>query len=58
MMTRRVLSASSPSAKGTFIGGCNDGPEAWMGALPNLASGKVAEMLKAGAYIRSILSST
>ena len=32
--------------KGKFVGGCNDGPESWMGALPLLNSGKLEEMLK------------
>lgn len=31
--------------KGKFIGGCNDGPEDWMGTMPLLKSGKLAEML-------------
>eukprot|EP00227_Mantoniella_beaufortii_P013750 CAMPEP_0197582586 /NCGR_PEP_ID=MMETSP1326-20131121/5760_1 /TAXON_ID=1155430 /ORGANISM="Genus nov. species nov., Strain RCC2288" /LENGTH=104 /DNA_ID=CAMNT_0043146691 /DNA_START=66 /DNA_END=380 /DNA_ORIENTATION=+ len=33
--------------KGKFVGGCNDGPEPGMGALPLLASGKLAQMLAA-----------
>lgn len=33
---------------GTFIGGCNDGPEAWMGTLPLLNSGKLKQMLDTG----------
>ena len=32
--------------KGTFVGGCNDGPESWMGIKKCLASGKVTELLK------------
>ena len=31
--------------KGTFVGGCNDGPEPWMGLLPMLESGKLREMI-------------
>ncbi|KAK3282340.1 hypothetical protein CYMTET_9898 [Cymbomonas tetramitiformis] len=31
--------------KGKFIGGCNDGPEEWMGTMPLLKSGKLAAML-------------
>jgi len=38
---------SMPSAwvKGTYIGGCNDGVEAWHGVKPLLASGKLQQML-------------
>jgi len=32
--------------KGQFIGGCNDGPESWMGVKPCIASGKIEELLK------------
>lgn len=32
--------------KGTFIGGCNDGPENWMGLSKCLQSGKVQELLQ------------
>jgi len=41
--------ASVPSAwvKGTYIGGCNDGPEDWMGVVPMVRSGKLSEMLSA-----------
>jgi glutaredoxin 3 len=41
--------ASVPSAwvKGTYIGGCNDGPEDWMGVVPMVRSGKLDEMLSA-----------
>jgi glutaredoxin 3 len=40
--------SSVPSVwvKGTFIGGCNDGPENWMGLAPCLKSGKFQELLK------------
>ena len=30
-----------------YIGGCNDGPESWMGTLPNLTNGKLHGWLKA-----------
>jgi ASC-1-like (ASCH) protein/glutaredoxin len=30
-----------------YIGACNDGPERWMGTLPNLAKGKVQGWIKA-----------
>lgn len=32
--------------KGNFIGGCNDGPEDWMGLTKCLKSGKFDELLK------------
>mmetsp|Transcript_28732 Transcript_28732/g.39706 ORF Transcript_28732/g.39706 Transcript_28732/m.39706 type:complete len:110 (+) Transcript_28732:77-406(+) len=32
--------------RGEFIGGANDGPESWMGTLPLLKSGKLAEMIE------------
>lgn len=40
---------SVPSAwiRGKYIGGCNDGPENWMGVIPCINSGKIAEMLAA-----------
>jgi len=40
-------SSSVPSVfvKGTFIGGCNDGPEDWMGVNRCLQSGKIKELL-------------
>ena len=31
--------------KGKFVGGCNDGPESWMGALKLLSNGGLREML-------------
>tara|TARA_B110000977_G_scaffold131133_1_gene167122 strand:+ start:22713 stop:23033 length:321 start_codon:yes stop_codon:yes gene_type:complete len=31
--------------RGKFVGGCNDGPEPWMGALKLLNNGKLKEML-------------
>jgi glutaredoxin 3 len=39
--------SSVPSiwVKGTFVGGCNDGPESWMGLTKVLKSGKFAELL-------------
>ena len=30
-----------------YIGGCNDGPERWMGTIPNLTNGKLQGWLKA-----------
>mmetsp|Transcript_125200 Transcript_125200/g.220458 ORF Transcript_125200/g.220458 Transcript_125200/m.220458 type:complete len:216 (+) Transcript_125200:511-1158(+) len=38
---------SMPSAwlKGTYIGGCNDGYEPWMGVKPMIAKGTLQEML-------------
>jgi glutaredoxin 3 len=32
--------------KGTFVGGCNDGPEPWMGALKLLNNGELRKMLE------------
>jgi glutaredoxin len=29
-----------------FVGGCNDGPESWMGAIPNLKKGKLQRWVK------------
>jgi glutaredoxin len=42
---------SMPSAwvKGTYVGGCNDGVEAWHGVKPMIASGKLHQML--GGYM-------
>ena len=31
--------------KGQYVGGCNDGPESWMGVVPMLRSGKLKELL-------------
>lgn len=33
-------------AKGKYIGGCNDGPEEWMGVKPLVASGELENKLK------------
>ena len=33
---------------GKYIGGCNDGPEGWMGIIPMLRSGKLKELMAAG----------
>lgn len=33
--------------KGTFIGGCNDGPEDWMGLSKCIRTGKFEELLQA-----------
>ena len=40
--------ASVPSCwvAGRFVGGCNDGPKAWMGIAPMLKSGKLRRMLE------------
>mmetsp|Transcript_123901 Transcript_123901/g.214475 ORF Transcript_123901/g.214475 Transcript_123901/m.214475 type:complete len:183 (+) Transcript_123901:66-614(+) len=45
--TTGKTSAPSVWIKGTYVGGCNDGTEAWHGVLPMLKSGKFTEMLKA-----------
>ena len=41
-------SSSVPSIwiKGKFVGGCNDGPEAWMGISKILKNKKMDELLK------------
>ena len=31
---------------GVYVGGCNDGPEKWMGIKPMIRSGKLAELLE------------
>jgi glutaredoxin len=40
-------SSSVPSiwVKGKYVGGCNDGPESWMGIKKILANGKLEELL-------------
>eukprot|EP00940_MAST-03C_sp_MAST-3C-sp2_P003516 g3516.t1 len=40
---------SVPSAwvRGKYIGGCNDGPEEWMGVIPCIQTGRLSEMLAA-----------
>jgi glutaredoxin len=40
-----VGSIPSIWVKGKFVGGCNDGPEAWMGIKKMIKSGKLNEML-------------
>eukprot|EP01062_Namystynia_karyoxenos_P014148 TRINITY_DN15099_c0_g1_i2.p1 TRINITY_DN15099_c0_g1~~TRINITY_DN15099_c0_g1_i2.p1 ORF type:complete len:155 (+),score=29.80 TRINITY_DN15099_c0_g1_i2:67-465(+) len=32
-------------AAGRYIGGCNDGPEEWMGVKPCIRSGRISELL-------------
>ncbi len=32
--------------KGKFVGGCNDGPQDWMGIKKIIAAGKLEEYLK------------
>lgn len=48
-LLERTGKSSVPSVwvKGTYIGGCNDGPEDWMGVNPCLQSGKLKELLNA-----------
>lgn len=29
-----------------YIGGCNDGPESWMGTIPNIKNGNVRSWVK------------
>jgi len=46
-LKERTGKTSAPSVwiKGTYVGGCNDGTEAWHGVKPMLASGKFTQML-------------
>jgi|TARA_B110000977_G_scaffold68367_1_gene92762 glutaredoxin 3 len=41
----KATSVPAVFVKGKFVGGCNDGPEPWMGALKLLANGGLQEML-------------
>lgn len=50
---RSALSSSTGSTsvpsiwvKGKFVGGCNDGPEPWMGIRKLINNGKLTEMLQ------------
>jgi glutaredoxin 3 len=45
---KRTGKTSVPSTwiKGQYVGGCNDGPEDWMGVVPMLKSGKFKELLE------------
>jgi glutaredoxin-related protein len=47
LKAHQMRSVPAVFVKGKFVGGCNDGPEPWMGALPLLASGKLEEMIAA-----------
>ena len=47
--THRHSSVPAVFVKGKFVGGCNDGPEPWMGILPSLNDGKLAQWLRDGA---------
>merc|ERR1712039_488755 len=46
-LEERTGKASAPSVwiRGTYVGGCNDGTEAWHGVKPMLASGRLKQML-------------
>mmetsp|Transcript_19782 Transcript_19782/g.37745 ORF Transcript_19782/g.37745 Transcript_19782/m.37745 type:complete len:105 (+) Transcript_19782:88-402(+) len=46
-ITKKHKHRSVPAVfvKCQFVGGCNDGPEPWMGTMPLLKSGKLAAML-------------
>ena len=41
-------SSSVPSIwlKGKYVGGCNDGPESWMGIRKLINNGKISDYLK------------
>ena len=47
--THRHSSVPAVFVKGKFVGGCNDGPVPWMGILPSLNDGKLAQWLRDGA---------
>ena len=47
--THKQRSVPAVFVKGKFVGGCNDGPEPWMGVLPLLNSGKLTEWIRNGA---------
>lgn len=44
-LTNRT-SVPSIWVKGTYVGGCNDGPQEWMGITKMIKNGKLAEMMK------------
>lgn len=48
VLKQRTGKSSAPSVwiKSTYIGGCNDGTEPWMGVKPMLRNGKFQGMLK------------
>ena len=41
----KVSSVPSIWVKGIYVGGCNDGPQSWMGIKKMIASGKLNELL-------------
>ena len=45
LKTHKQRSVPAVFVKGKFVGGCNDGPEPWMGALKLLSNGGLREML-------------
>ena len=47
-LTQLTTQSSVPSIwiKGVFIGGCNDGPESWMGLTQCIRTGKFDELIK------------
>ena len=47
-MTAGKRSVPQGFVMGQHIGGCNDGPEGWMGVMPNLQSGAIAKALEEG----------
>ena len=40
-----VTTVPSIWVKGTYVGGCKDGPESWMGINKCIKSGKLEELL-------------
>jgi len=51
-MTSGKRSVPQGFVMGQHIGGCNDGPEGWMGVIPNLQSGAIAKALEEGKPIK------
>ena len=49
VLQRLTGQESVPSVwvKGKFVGGCNDGPESWMGITKLLGNGELEKMLRA-----------
>ena len=50
ILRQMTESGSVPNVwvKGKFVGGCNDGPESWMGVKKIVNNGKLSELLGSG----------
>lgn len=55
LLGEKTGSSSVPSVwvGDKYVGGCNDGPESWMGVVPNLKNGKLQHWIKELAKKRS-----